>query len=258
MHSVTIRRPADWNDARIYILSDLHIGDPHSDEQNIHDRIQRIVEDEHGLCVLNGDILNTALRNSVSDVYGEIMSPKQQLEHAVKLLTPIRDKIIGADIGNHENRVYKNDGIDMMRVVCRELGCEDRYAPEGILIFLSIGKQSSKRHNAPVQYTIYATHGSGGGRKEGAKAIRLADMASIIDADIMIHSHTHLPMIMRNGYFRVDNRTNTVKRIERLFVNDASTIEYGGYGQAQEYKPSSTRSPVIYICGDHYEARATL
>lgn len=258
MHSVTITRPADWNDARIYILSDLHIGDPHANEQNIRDRIQRIVEDEHGLCILNGDIMNTALRNSVSDVYGEIMTPSQQLEYAAKLLAPIRDKIIGADTGNHENRVYKNDGIDMMRMVCRELGCEDRYAPEGVLIFLSIGKQSSTQHNAPVQYTIYATHGSGGGRKEGAKAIRLADMASIVDADIMVHSHTHLPMIMRNGYFRVDKRSKTVKKIERLFVNDASAIEYGGYGQTQEYKPSSTLSPVIHIRGDYYEARAIL
>lgn len=258
MYSVKITRPADWNDARIYILSDLHIGDPHVNEQNIYDRIQRIVDDKHGLCILNGDILNTALRNSVSDVYGELMSPRQQLEYAVKLFTPIRDKIIGANAGNHENRVYKNDGIDMMRIVCRELGCEDRYAPEGVLIFLSIGKQSAKLHNDPVQYTIYATHGSGGGRKEGAKAIRLADMASIVDADIMIHSHTHLPMIMRNGYFRVDKRNKTVKRIERLFVNDASTIEWGGYSQAQEYKPSSTRSPVIHIRGDYHEARAVL
>ena len=34
--------------------------------------------------------------------------------------------------------------------------------------------------------------------KEGrAKAIRLADMACIVDADIYIHSHTHLPMIMK-------------------------------------------------------------
>ena len=33
-----------------------------------------------------------------------------------------------------------------------------------------------------------------------AKAIRLADMASIVDADIYIHSHTHLPMIMKQAY----------------------------------------------------------
>ena len=29
--------------------------------------------------------------------------------------------------GNHENRVYRNDGIDVTRLVCRELGIEEKY-----------------------------------------------------------------------------------------------------------------------------------
>ena len=33
-------------------------------------------------------------------------------------------------------------------------------------------------------------------RKEGAKMIRLADMTTVVNTDIYIHSHTHLPAIM--------------------------------------------------------------
>lgn len=254
MRCITADYPIDWRDARIYILSDLHIGDPNTDMNMVHERIQQIIDDPRGLCVLNGDIMNTAIRSGVSDVYGEIMPPMEQIRLAVELFTPIRDKIIGGDTGNHESRVYKTDGIDMMRFVCRELSIEDRYSPEGMLIFLRFGsrppkKRAGGRKDQKICYTIYATHGTGGGRKEGAKAIRLADMASIVDADCYIHSHSHLPMIMKQSFFRVDIPHRKVRTVDKLFVNDASALNYGGYGQAYEYKPMSRKSPVIHLSG---------
>ena len=92
-------------------------------------------------------------------------------------------------------------------------------------------------------------HGSGGGRKEGAKAIRLADMASIIDCDFYIHSHTHLPMVMKQAYHRIDTANSAVALADKLFVNTAANLNYGGYGEAQEFKPSSKDTPTIYLSG---------
>ena len=107
-------------------------------------------------------------------------------------------------------------------------------------------------------YTLYLLHGSGGGRKEGAKAIRLADMASIVDSDIYIHSHTHLPMIMKQGFYRIDVRNSTVEFVNKLFVNTAANLNYGGYGEAQEFKPSSKDTPVIHLNGTKKEFSAKL
>jgi hypothetical protein len=101
-------------------------------------------------------------------------------------------------------------------------------------------------------------HGSGGGRKEGAKAIRLADMASIVDCDIYCHAHTHLPMIMKQGFYRTDVRNSTVAHVNKLFVNTAANLSYGGYGEAQEFKPSSKDTPVIYLNGRKKEFNAKL
>ena len=108
-----------------------------------------------------------------------------------------------------------------------------------------------------ICYTLYVLHGSGGGRKEGAKAIRLADMASIIDCDIYLHGHTHLPMIMKQGFHRLDPRNNTVALVTKLFVNTAANLNYGGYGEAQAFKPASKDTPVIFLSGSkkQYEAR---
>lgn len=210
MHCVRADYPADWLLANVYIIADTHIGDPNADTRLIARRVEQIARDPQGLCVLNGDIMNTALRNGVSDVYGEVANPMQQIDDACMLLEPIKQKIIGATTGNHEARTYKSDGIDMTRLVCRQLGVEDKYAPEGVLIFLRFGVRNlhtaHKGQNSAQWYSVYATHGSGGGRKEGAKAIRLADMAAIVDADVYIHAHTHLPMVMKQSFYRVSNQ----------------------------------------------------
>ena len=263
MLSVRADFPTDWPHANVYTLADLHIGDAHCDESEVLSRVKAVQDDPYGLCVLNGDLMNTALRNSVSDVYGEVLSPMQQITYLVNMLRPIAGKIIGVTAGNHENRVYKSDGIDVTRLVCRELGIEEKYAPEGVLIFLRFGTKANPQHvkegrNPRQWYTIYATHGSGGGRKEGAKAIRLADMNSIVDADIFIHSHVHLGMIMKERYYRVDSSNCVAKPVDKLFVCTGAALGYGGYGQAQEFKPASMATPVIHLEAKHKRMSATM
>lgn len=262
MQAVRADYPESWPHANIYALADLHIGDRNSLCAEVIRRIRQAENDPYGLVILNGDLMNTAIRNGVSDVYGELMTPMQQIEHMVDLLRPVAEKIIGVTAGNHENRVYKNDGIDTTRLVCRELGIENKYAPEGVLIFLRFGtKNGHGRHKDEKQqqwYSIYASHGSGGGRKEGAKAIRLADMAAIVDADCYIHSHTHLPMVMKQSFYRVSAGNCSVAKVSKLFVNTGAALDYGGYGQAQEYKPASHETPVIHLEASHKRMSATL
>lgn len=262
MYTVKIDKPADWDHANVYALADMHIGDPRSNEAIIREWIEEVKNDPYGLCVLNGDILNTALKNSVSDVYGELMSPSEEIIFGAKLFEPIRDKIVAATIGNHESRVYRNDGIDIMRMVMRELRLEKYYSPEGMIIFLRFGTRCShdcsKGRSNKQMYMGYITHGRGGGRKEGAKAIRLADMAATIDCDFYIHSHTHLPMTFKQSFYRISQTTSSVQKVEHLFVNTASALDYGGYGQEQEYKPGSNSNPVIHLYADKKKMTATL
>ena len=86
---------------------------------------------------------------------------------------------------------------------------------------------------------------------------RLADMASIVDCDFYVHSHTHLPVIMKQGFYRIDTSNSSVAFVTKLFVNTAANLDYGGYGEAAEYKPSAKDTPVIYLDGrkKKYEAR---
>ncbi|MBR5817285.1 MAG: hypothetical protein IKY62_01435, partial [Clostridia bacterium] len=76
--------------------------------------------------------------------------------------------------------------------------------------------------------------------------------------DIYIHSHTHLPMIMRQAFHRIDVNNSTVALVDKLFVNTAANLDYGGYGEAGEFKPSSKETPVIYLSGTRKAFKAKL
>lgn len=250
--------PSNISMLELHTFADEHIGDEHSDIDRIKKRIQYVAEHKNAYCVLNGDILDYASRSSIGDIETREFNIMGQLEKAVELFSPIKDKILCITSGNHEARGYRKEGFDISKVIAMQLGISDKYSPTSAIIFLRFGKTSGHTHNRPQRYTVYINHGSGGGRKEGAKAIRLADMASIVDADIYIHSHTHLPMIMKQGFFRVDVCNSVISHVTKLFVNTAANLDYGGYGESNEYKPSSTDTPVIYLNGSRKEMNARL
>ena len=258
MKSVKINLPRELKSVEIHTFSDWHIGDKACDIDAIKEQIEYVKNKENAYCILNGDLMNNATKTSVSDCYAEEIPPMEQLETLCELLGPIKNKVLLLTQGNHEARTYRADGIDLTALLSKQLGIYDRYVREGGVLFLRVGELSSKYHNRQVCYTIYCTHGSGGGRKEGAKAIRLADMASIVDCDIYCHSHTHLPMVMKQNFFRVDTSNSTVANVGKLFVNTSAQLKYGGYGQTYEFKPSNTTSPVIYLNGITKEFMARL
>lgn len=230
-------------------LADLHIGDSCADFKLIMSRIEYIKNTPNAYCILGGDLMDTAIASSVGDTYGANLKPMDQLKQCVKIFEPIKNKILAVLPGNHENRVYRSDGIDITEMLCSQLGILGRYSNTTALMFIRFGKNNGHNRHRPMLYTIYATHGSGGGRKEGGKINRLADLACIVDADIYIHSHTHLPVIFKNSFFRVSGSNSSVAQVEKLFINTASALNYGGYGDAQNFKPNSKSTPVIYLDG---------
>lgn len=258
MKTIKVELSQKLKQIELHTFADEHVGDAQCDMERLKERIKYVTETPNAYCILNGDILDNASRTSIGDIETRELNIMAQIEQGVTLFTPIKDKILCITNGNHENRAYRKEGIDISRLVAAQLGLLDCYSPTSALLFLRFGKMSSHENNRRALYTLYCNHGSGGGRKEGAKAIRLADMSSIVDADIYLHSHTHLPMIMKQGFFRTDLTHSTVQHVTKLFVNTASNLNYGGYGEAQEFKPNSKDTPVIYLNGYKKEMYAKL
>lgn len=246
--------PKDLKEIEIHALADTHLGEANCDVKLVLSNIQMIADTPNAYCILNGDLMDMATTTSIGDTYGAAIQPMEQLKECVRIFGPIKDKILCITGGNHERRVYKTDGIDMTALMASQLGVSDRYTPTTALLFIRLG-ENPRRHR-PLCYTAYVTHGSGGGRKEGGKINRLADLATIVDADIYIHSHTHLPAVFKESYFRTDLVNSTAVLVDKLFVNTAASLNYGGYGDIQGYKPSSKDNPVIFLNGmkKHFKA----
>lgn len=247
MKAINADLPSELDRIEIHPLADLHIGDMCCEYKRILEELDYIKNTPNCYCVLDGDLMDTAIASSIGDTYAATHNPMEQLQECVNLFAPIKDKILAVVGGNHENRIYKSDGIDITQLMCNQLGISDRYSPTTALVYIRFGRDT--KHNRKMCYTVYMTHGAGGGRKEGGKINRLADLATIVDADIYISGHTHLPAVFRNCFFRADTRNNNVTRCEHLFINTAAWLNYGGYGSKQGYKPSSTINPVLLLDG---------
>lgn len=258
MKTISIDLPQDLPNLNIVVASDWHIGDKSCRLSEIKNIVEQVKNNRTDYFILNGDLMNNATKNSVSDSYAETIPPMKQIEMLVDLLTPVKDKILFVSCGNHEARTYRESGVDLMSIFCSQLGIQDRYAREGGVLYVSFGRSGAHAHHRRIAYSIYATHGTGGGRKEGAKAIRLADMASIVDVDVYIHSHTHLPFVMKEDFYRNCYNNRSVAKVQHLFVNSSAQLDYGGYGQTNEFKPASCDNPIIHLSGTSKRATATL
>lgn len=251
--------PAEHKEIEIHPLADFHIGDAHCDFRHIQKMLKHIEETPNAYATLGGDMMDTAIASSVGDTYGASLTPMEQLKQCVAIFEPIKDKILCILGGNHENRIYKMDGIDITGLMAAQLGLQGKYSPTTAFLFVRFGQNADRScRGRKMCYTGYVTHGSGGGRKEGGKINRLADYATICDADFYISAHTHLPAVFKTGYYRVDASNNTVSYVDKLFVNTASALGYDGYGDKQGYKPSSKDNPVIILNGSRKKTTAKL
>ena len=244
----------------IHPMADKHIGDSMCDFKSIMEEIEYIKRTPNAYCILGGDLMDTAVASSIGDTYGANLQPMEQLKQCVKLFQPLADegKILAVLPGNHEARVYKSDGLDITELMCAQLGIPEKYSPTTALLFVRFGRNPQRTPYRPLLYTIYCTHGSGGGKKEGGKVNRLADLACIVDADCYVHAHTHLPLIFKEAFFRVTSSNSSVALVDKLFVNCAASLNYGGYGDKAGFKPASKASPVIYFNGLKHDMWAKL
>jgi len=241
----------------IYPLADVHTGDPLQDKKRLKQYMAEVLAQENRYIIVNGDIINNAVQHGVSDIYTEVLNPNQQIDATVTLLEPVKDRVLVITEGNHENRTYKQDGILIMYQVAQRLGIAHTYSSGAYLLFVKFGK-SQGRVCRKMPYAIYGKHGTGGGRKVGAKAIRLFEMAEVIDADIFLHSHTHVPMVLRKTFYRVDYRNEKATPIEQLFINTNTFLTYGGYGEDAGFPPSSTIYPKIILSGIERRVKAVI
>ena len=258
MKPIKIDLSENFKEIDIMPVADYHWADPNSDHDKIVADLTYIKEHENCFCVLNGDLMDCAIASSIGDTYGASLSPMEELRVCTELFAPIANKILCVVPGNHEARHYRTNGIDLTELMCRQLGIEDRYSSTTALLFIRFGETSGRTHNRKVAYTMYVSHGNGGGRKEAGKIQRLVDLSAIVDADIYLCGHTHLPAMLKDGFARPNMANSSITYGTRLYVNTSAKLTLGGYGDTQGFKVPCTDTPIIHLFGTRKEMRATI
>lgn len=249
---------SEFETVEIYPLSDVHIGDKGLDEKRLFQFLDEVKEAPNRFIICNGDLINNGIANSVSDHAEEVYKIGEQIDLVVRLLEPVKDRILVMHEGNHEKRSYRHAEIWPTWEMARQLRITPLYSRYPYILYIKFGKWLGYKKDRNMVYTLFGKHGTAGGKRPGSKLNNLEDMASVVDADVYLQSHTHTPIAHRSTFIRLNKGSNTQMVTERLFLNSGSFLNYGGYGAEYGYKPSSTKYPKIVLHSKERLAEALL
>lgn len=225
--------------ATLFFWGDVHLGHPACDLDKAKHNLQFAIDHRFNI-LLMGDLLECATRNSVGDgVYIQKLNPQEQMEQMIDILKPAVEAglVLGSHSGNHCARIQKDTGIDIMKLMCRELKIP--YLGSACWNLFRVGQQN---------YTVYSMHGSSGSRFFYTKLKSLADISHNFRADIIACGHTHELATEATVEQFIDLRSQTVQERKKYLVLTGSYLKYDDtYAQAKGYPMSKTGSPNIKL-----------
>jgi len=240
-------------------ISDAHYGNPLFSKKHFN-RTLKFLERPNAYTVLNGDLCESTLRSSKGEIYKQVGSPEDQRDKMIDLLYPYRDKLLGAVDGNHEDRVWREAGIHIVRDIARALGIP--YRSEGLLHKISFGGGNESHADRPFVFWLYQTHGYGGARTSAAKAVKVERTSFWIHAHCYLMSHDHVVNVAPSVYLLPDPRTRVEKNDKgvetgfnigrvvahrKMLVKTNAYLKWGGYSEFGGFPPTDLTTPLIKL-----------
>ena len=224
----------DGRTIKVWAIADVHIGAKESNISAFTSLLGRVRNDDDSYVVLCGDIVNNGLKDSLTNVYEETMPPSAQIDLAVELLEPVKDKILGAVGGNHERRTKRNADIDIMLYICSLLKVPEIYRPNLAFIRVNLERGNTKDH-----YALLLAHGKTANKQKYFSY-------AIEGVDALICGHLHQGNIAKNAKL-VFSASNTVSVKPFINMTATSFLSYGGYAAQSLMLPSATSDPQCLI-----------
>lgn len=212
---------------RLYNLGDIHRGNAQCDVKFLHMAIKAIQNDKRAYWVSTGDLLEIATTSCVSDSY-EAMSPQDELDTLCEELEPIKSKCLGLVASNHHNRINKESGLNLDKLISMQMGIK-------FLGISSIIDVTCKR----CSYFIHMHHGVGGGTQGNKvnRALKVAENYSGCDIYFSGHTHTysHTPFQQRV----VDRKRVKIRSILSHSIVTGHCLDWSGsYAEKMALRPA--------------------
>jgi len=220
----------DGRTIKVWAVADVHIGAPECDLKGFGSFLRKVEGDPDSYIVLAGDMVNNAVKDSLSNVYEERLMPHEQMERAVELLTPVKDRILGAVGGNHEARSRKAVDLDPMYTIMCLLGIPNLYRTNFAMMRIILANGNTKG-----RYSLMLIHG-----KTENKKRQFAYAVEGVDA--IISGHTHNGIVEKPARLVFTSRNNVMVK-PLVSLTATSWLTYGGYAAAALYRPAATCQP---------------
>ena len=179
------RKKFETVDINLYPLGDWHYGSRQCQEGFIKEVVYQIKHDPKGFWVGMGDFMENAIIGSKSDIYTQTVSPREQMEDIVKILSPIKDKGLFMISGNHERRTHRLVGLTPEEYIAMQI-----QVPYKSYSCYAVFQLKSK---TPSTFKCFFHHNTGGGYTSGAKINRSDALRKIVPtADATFSGHFHI------------------------------------------------------------------
>ncbi len=231
----------------------LPLGDIHFDADCNVERLLKDVEyiQKNGFyTLLIGDLFDVGFFNQVRTMEEKEQTLNSAMRSLKEIFTPIKDKILCVVEGNHDRRISKATGFDIVEEFTDDLGIP--YARGQAVLDLRIGQRDpSNPRVGKYEYSVAISHGYGGGRTYGAKANKITHWADTWEGiDLFVIGHVHSPMSIPKARYVFDRRTGSVKISEIRSVVLGAYQEEALYAVQSLYPPSARINYLVYLSGN--------
>lgn len=222
-------------------FGDMHYGSRDCDVEIFEAHLDMIKREKDCAVILMGDLINCGTFASIgARTYDDKYNPEEQYELMLEYLRPIKKKIIGAHIGNHEERIRELSSFDIIKMLCRELKVP----------YLGYSALHKIRVNN-VNFHVHSTHGSTSATTITGKMNKSRKALENADADIYLCGHTHALDYNTQPYCRINNRARTIEEHLRHFVLTGNFVKWdGSYGEKKNYQMLTLGVPKIKLFGE--------
>jgi predicted MPP superfamily phosphohydrolase len=237
MESTIIGKKLRKNSIVLLPLYDIHFGSKECDEELFLKALRYIKNRKECLTFLGGDIIECATYGKMNNVHDQKHQINEQIEKVVALLKPIRNQIMFMICGNHEHRIEKATGLNIVKIISEMLGIP-YLGWEAHFFFKFKNKQFCRG---------YAHHGNGCAATSGSKLNALEKLHfSSPMANLICAGHTHSP-INSEKEIRYLSADGILKSFIQFFVSCGTTHKSAGYATMRGYGPVSTTLSKITI-----------
>ena len=225
-------------------FSDVHLGHKHCNEEQFDRWLDYVLADRRGYVFGLGDYIEAVPGNYKIPTWDQKETPQRQVERMLDKLSRIKRRILFLLPGNHEDRITRLTSINLVGLMCRELGVPLLEYPGQVEVLCQT------RGGCQESYLFAVAHGNSAAMSNHKE---FEDLAKIYPkAELLCLGHDH-SLRHRQGIHMPDGEPKAFQ-----CIRTGSFLGYPGYAMKSLYMPQAVGSPRITLWCDKHQFKVHL